>query len=96
MPDTRARFKRNGTETVGITLDSGLPNITGQFGNSSYCVVIASPSGAVYAGSGGDRPSYPAGNGSVFMFDASRSNKIYGSATIVRPPTIVMRDIIKY
>lgn len=94
LPDYTKRFLE-GSNIPGQVIDAGLPNITGLFGygNSNFYA-----SGAMYA-TGWNNALW--GNGNAWganmqvMFDASRSNTIYGKSTTVQPPAITVRYLIK-
>lgn len=83
---------------VGIQIDPGLPNITGNFGKTQTISNDSYGNGAftcVYEGRIGD-----ANNGATnlyhWTFDASRSNSIYGSSNTVQPPSQTVHICIKY
>lgn len=80
---------------LGTTVNSGLPNITGTFtltsdSNNAGIDAYGSGSGAISATNPTGTGSSVAGsNWTVwggFDFNASWSNSIYGSSTIVQPP----------
>ena len=81
---------------IGQNKSAGLPNITGAFYGSSWCVgngsgafktitegTVQTPDGTMYA------QNYR------FDLDASRSNSIYGASDTVQPPAVMMGYIIK-
>ena len=91
-----------GSATAGTVKNAGLPNITGKLSkngsSSGYFEVFE---GAFSADQQSLRhpPSESTGNYNLAnggVFDASRSNSIYGNSTTVQPPALTMRYIIKY
>ena len=110
VPDDRGRFIRgykSGTSaSFGQVQAGGLPNITGRGGlgesritQGAYQYFAQQASGALYWL--GDK-SYYGSNGGIdkddylLAFDASRSNKLYGAASEVRPVNRNYLPIIKY
>lgn len=84
-----------GSATVGTVKAAGLPNITGEIGNAveednSYAKGAFKVGPNRYGGSGSGQ------NDAVIIFDASRSNAIYGASSTVQPPAVTMQYIIKY
>ena len=101
MPDLTNRFlEGNGTGYI----ETGLPNITGTFGNSwaTDRGIFEKFAGAFYSNtkpgyltniaksSASDNPS------SVVGFNASRSSSIYGNSNTVQPATCKCYFVIKY
>lgn len=97
IPDMRGVFKRSadlvasrGGSQLGEYQDDGLPNIQGTLSGGAF-----NGSGAFYkkntnkSGSG-DYDTYN------MIFDASRSNPIYGNATQVQPKSVAITPILKY
>ena len=90
-----------GSTTSGAEKEAGLPNIEGKW-DSDY---VYSPyfegtfEGAFYRGTKSGQKTYtPNSQGSgirEFLFDASRSNAIYGNSDTVQPPALTMVYIIK-
>lgn len=83
---------------VGVQVNAGLPNITGDFGKAQTVSNDSYGQGAftcVYEGRVGD-----ANNGATnlyhWTFDASRSSAIYGNSTTVQPPSQTVHICIKY
>ena len=95
----------SGAKAVGDEIPAGVPNITGTYQGSSWeTQYIGSGAGSYAANSAlyytagkGSRPTHGSSDrpGGI-SFDASRSNPIYGSSTIVQPPAISMRFMIRY
>ena len=88
-----------GSATAGTQKAAGLPNITGNYENTTWNFNGSqSSSGAFYRKTG--TVSYGSAGGSNpsvnLTFDASRSNSIYGNSNTVQPPALTMRYIIKY
>lgn len=82
-----------GSATAGTEKSAGLPNITGRVGTGETYQF----EGAFY--NGGSQPGLTASGGQTdgtALFDASRSNSIYGSSDTVQPPALTMQYIIKY
>lgn len=97
LPDLRNRcLQGNGNHAPGTTLEAGLPNITGNVGqiavHSQYC-------NGAFAGSAmwqrGYYDNYPRGNMADLVFDASKSNPIYGRSGTVQIPAVVTRFLIR-
>lgn len=96
VPNLVEKFIEGTENNVGQTLDAGLPNITGSYGNSLNAKGSQSVSGAFYEtinNHGGES------NGNYryvgFGFDASRSSTVYGKSNTVQPPAVKMLFIIK-
>lgn len=104
LPNLQDKFIQgsSGTNTVGTEKEAGLPNIEAKW-DSDYAY---SPyfegtfEGAFYRGTESGQKTYnPNSLGTgirEFLFDASRSNAIYGNSDTVQPPAVVMNYIIKY
>lgn len=99
IPDYQGVFLRGfggSAASLGTRQAQGLPNITGTFNNE----MGRNPgySGAFYGGSGvSNNSGVPDGDGdSQTIFNASRSNSIYGAANEVRPVNMSVIWIIKY
>ena len=79
-------------QSLGMTVEAGLPNITGSWVNQKNGIFGASQSysGAVTASQdanvGAGAGAY--GNNTIWSFDASLSNPIYGNSTTVQPEAI--------
>lgn len=94
-----------GASTAGEYLEAGLPNITGSFvvkdanGNPA---AIKNATGATSTNEAASRTMglyYNSGSyiaSDTVMFDASKSNTIYGSSETVQPPAAKLMPIIKY
>lgn len=83
---------------VGVQIDAGLPNITGNFGKTQTISNDSYGNGAftaVYEKQIGD-----ANNGATklyhWTFDASRSSVIYGKSATVQPNSQTVHICIKY
>lgn len=110
IPDFRGKFLEGLPEgqTVGTSIAAGLPNITGQYSNTvaiaaagtlttgggtSYSGAISSISttkGKYVTAAGTATTAYAYG----CKFNASASNAIYGRATTVQPPAVLVNYII--
>lgn len=81
-------------QTLGSTLEAGLPNITGEvtnYGNGTGSDI--SYSGAMYARANGSlvgESEDTQGNSIIYGIDASKSNSIYGNSTTVQPPAYLV------
>ena len=100
LPDLRNKTLWGaGTNSLGTSITSKLPNIKGQF-RLAGTEGSSSVSGAFSSGSSGG--SYGTGHESgaknpLMYFNASDYNSIYSSScTIVQPPALVIKFIIKY
>lgn len=85
--------------TVGKAKRAGLPNITGDWKTWSWkqweghgAVVAAKTGGYLGATSGRDDDM----KDTLFTFDASKFNSIYGNSNTVQPKSLTVRAIIKY
>lgn len=83
---------------VGVQIEAGLPNITGEFGKTQTITNDSFGNGAftaVYDAWVGD-----ANNGATnlyhWTFDASRSSSIYGNSNTVQPKSQTVHICIKY
>lgn len=89
------------SQTVGSTLEAGLPNITGGHNNGdcSAFTFNAGAWGAIFKSgthsdmqlarmNGYDAASWPSEN--TLSFDASKSNVIYGRSSTVQPPAFLV------
>lgn len=85
-------------------LAAGLPNITGEFwdlltnlkdqmGNGNGCFVTAAGTNKDNVVCNTNGNYYPIGDG--IIFDASKSNSVYGNAETVQPPAFVQIRQIK-
>lgn len=81
-----------GSDTSGTEKEAGLPNITGTVGSFESATPA---SGALYRVTGGQCPSAGHADRATTMFDASRSNVIYGNSDTVQPPALTMAYFIK-
>ena len=92
LPNMTGRVLQGG-ETVK-SVEAGLPNITGTFGNteesySSFSGAFSQSPTPGGAGSDGD-------GGLNVVFNASKSNPIYGKSNTVQPPAMILIAQIKY
>lgn len=107
LPDLRDKFIE-GNDVAGQYKDAGLPNIEGEFQsrgharNQDYNGALTSGSGAFeHIRRGGGYGDNGVSEGSVastndkMLFDASRSNSIYGNSDTVQPPALTIRYIIR-
>lgn len=90
-----------GSNIPGTQHEAGLPNITGSFGGAERTSSLAyGKKGAfdydgytVTNGWGSTTSDHSAMN---VLFDASKSNNIYGSSATVQPKSLTLRPLIKY
>lgn len=96
LPDFRNKTLWGADGNLMKVIAPGLPNITGNINTNQN---MLDPYGAFYWGSSGTVYSH-AGSGYQgdvnIMFDASRSDGIYGNSTTVQPPAISVNIFIKY
>ena len=90
----KSNTKYKGGDITAI-LAPGLPNITGWF---AIDCDSPRPEGAFYRGNDIDsiNVSHGGTTDQKCMFDASRSNAIYGTSSTVQPPSICLIPQIKY
>ena len=98
VPNLHRKF-REGTTTdseVGTSVSAGLPNITGTLNPVCQEGDATAPSGAFSRTTGGGMTGYEfAIMKTNFVFDASDSSSIYGSASTVQPSSIRTIPCIK-
>jgi hypothetical protein len=92
LPNVTGRVLQGGESVKSV--EAGLPNITGTFGNteesySSFSGAFSPSHTPGGAGSDGD-------GGTNVVFNASKSNPIYGASNTVQPPAITLIAQIKY
>ena len=92
LPNVTGRVLQGGESVKSV--EAGLPNITGTFGNteesySSFSGAFSPSHTPGGAGSDGD-------GGTNVVFNASQSNPIYGASNTVQPPAITLIAQIKY
>lgn len=94
LPNLIDRVAWGATSGVGTYLSPGLPNITGEFGCDDRQTSVQS--GAFYAARSPVNTSAEGGDGVwyKFIFDASRSNSIYGASATVQPPAVKLLPCI--
>lgn len=92
LPYLIDRVAWGGVGNVGEQRQAGLPNISGTF----VATYAGNPvSGAfVNQGSGGHTKQHTDWDGQNILFDASRSNGIYGRSGTVQPPALVLLPCI--
>jgi microcystin-dependent protein len=108
LPNLTDKFIQ-GSNTVGTVKNAGLPNITGAlstyndsilslFNNVTGCFKRDKPkdSSLTYDNLPKNTSQYAADYCKGGIFDASKSNAIYGNSNTVQPPAVTMRYIIKY
>lgn len=97
VPNLVEKFIEGTESSVGQTLNAGLPNITGRWNHSSGFQSYTTDNGAIKVSIEGS-PATGSGGGwrnESILFDASRSNNIYGKSNTVQPPAVKMLFIIK-
>ena len=105
LPNLNGRYLR-ADSTPGHMVDAGLPNITWEFYNDVYgfgATAVRNASGAFSGGNNSDvshRATYTNKDATkddlICIFDASRSNQIYGNSTTVTPLTYTVLAFICY
>ena len=81
-----------GTYEVKSTVEAGLPNITGSYGNTYLRANSDDATGACY-GTYSTAQAFAGNSGTSLnrlMFDASRSNSIYGNSDTVQSPAYIV------
>ena len=105
VPDAnQAKRFLQGDVTAGTIKSAGLPNITGSFivGREEWYAILQHASGAFGFGEKSTHATLKDNLGLFVedyfdtLFDAGKSNAIYGNSTTVQPPALTMRYIIKY
>lgn len=111
LPDLRDKFVQGANDNLGTSKDAGLPNITGQVGylkaidDGNYNESISLREGC-FKNSKNMTTTPPAqsvrnstqdatNRTGTIVFDASRSNSIYGNSNTVQPPSVCLTFIIK-
>lgn len=98
VPNLHRKF-REGTTTdseVGTSVSAGLPNITGTLNPVCQTSAAIAPSGAFSSTTGSGMTGYELMRADTnFVFDASDSSSIYGSASTVQPSSIRTIPCIK-
>ena len=102
LPNILGRFIE-GQKTPGLTAGSGLPNITASWTDEIYYTPNGTGNGAISINWGSRTSTYSLNNSSDSKktwvsktFNANKSNSIYGSSSMVQPPAVSLRPIIKY
>ncbi len=85
----------SGTYTAGTSVNAGLPNITGEFGNYDVYADTTIASGAFQKDASAGNGDYTGSNSLTrqhmqVTFSASRSSSIYGNSNTVQPPAYVV------
>ena len=98
VPDFRKRFPEgaNSGSEVGQTVQAGLPNITGSFGNCEEQSSVISGAFTRTQTQGGADADEPENHGYNIYMDASRSSAVYGRSSTVQPASAKCLYIIKY
>lgn len=111
LPDLRDKFVQGANGDLGTSKDAGLPNVTGQVGylkaidDGNYNESISLRDGC-FKNSKNMTTTPPAqsvrnstqdttNRTGTIVFDASRSNSIYGNSDTVQPPSVCLTFIIK-
>lgn len=111
LPDLRGKFIQGANGNLGASKDAGLPNVTGQVGYlkaiddgnynesinlrdgcflNSKNMTTTPPTQSVHYGS-----QDTTNRTGTIVFDASKSNSIYGNSDTVQPPSVCLSFIIK-
>ena len=111
LPDLRDKFVQGANSNLGTSKDAGLPNVTGQVGylkaidDGNYNESISLREGC-FKNSKNMTTTPPAqsvrnstqdttNRTGTIVFDASKSNAIYGNSDTVQPPSVCLTFIIK-
>ena len=111
LPDLRDKFIQGANGNLGASKDAGLPNVTGQVGylkaidDGNYNESISLRDGC-FKNSKNMTTTPPAqsvrnstqdttNRTGTIVFDASKSNSIYGNSDTVQPPAVCLHYIIK-
>lgn len=90
----RVLWGADSSHKAGTTIEAGLPNIKGSFDHWKGFTFGdgADYTGALYREQGKHRgnSANEYGKGTNILFDASKSNDIYGKSTTVQPPAYVV------
>lgn len=98
VPSLNGRFLEGTTGTPRTIKEAGLPNITGEWSTTWRFTDNMTTSGpfSYYVGSSiTSWKSSGSGTNKVLVFDASKSNSIYGKSTTVQPASYTVRFYIK-
>lgn len=103
LPNLTGRFIEGYTDQVGLYKAAGLPNITGEldygYGYGAIGFTTTHPGKVEGAFVAGAKKDYSLTGGSYIgnnlLFDASKSNSIYGNSDTVQPNSITMKYIIR-
>lgn len=98
LPDLRDKFVQGANDNVGTSKDAGLPNITGNF--TAYDYIYGDVKGSFTRtisnkNSGSNIVNPTDAPFTLFDFNASQSNPIYGNSSTVQPPAVCLTYIIK-
>lgn len=101
LPDLIDRFAQ-GNSVPGLKIKAGLPNITGSLsitashqGSSASGVFSRTQLNAASGGLGGVQFNSSGCGQSLYSFDSSVSNAIYGASNTVQPPALTLLPCIK-
>lgn len=98
IPDLIDKFVQ-GSTTVGVNKEAGLPNITGSSFNLCINSSSSSTNGAIISTMTGGNTIKTADHtkySGTISIDASRSSSIYGNSSTVQPPAVTFLPLIKY
>ncbi len=98
LPNLMGRFAE-GSTTPGTAKAAGLPNVTGLHSVAVWAYESLNPSGCFCKGNVYSQ-KIEGGTGTYqnlpnLVFDASRSNPVYGASTTVQPPALTLLPCIK-
>ena len=101
LPDLIGRFAQ-GNSIPGLNIEAGLPNITGSLtvtashqGSAASGVFSRTQLNAASGGLGGVQYNSSGCGQSLYSFDSSVSNAIYGASNTVQPPALTLLPCIK-
>ena len=95
LPDLRDKFIQGANNNLGTNKDAGLPNITGEFYQDKNASAGLSGAFAYKSSNRVNLANDTPTNSGFIVFDASKSNSIYGNSDTVQPPSVCLNYIIK-
>jgi len=105
VPNCSGKFLQMDTsKSIGQSIEAGLPNITGAFGNFAMQDSKSIAADNVFKGAFSAIQNGVGGYGTLkndasfdgATFNASQSSSIYGKSNTVQPPAIIVNYFIKY
>lgn len=102
LPNLMGKVPWGSSTQIGTEIKAGLPNITGEatfIGSDGIDNNLWPDKGAFYWSNYANKTKLQTVDGlgkRDLMFDASRSNNIYGASTTVQPPALCLLPCIRY